>query len=381
MRIGFEAKRILSNKTGLGNYSRTLIHNLTTSNQELQLYLYCSENPTSTDEAMFTHPTNISFVTPTPQASKIKRNYWRHFQIGRMLSRDQIDVFHGLSHMLPNGIKCPKVVTIHDLIFLRYPQFYNFIDRMVYRNTFKKAIQSADAIIAISEATKKDILTFFDVPPQKIKVTYQTASPLFYNQTPPRTTTVGPPTKNLAFLKQWDLPQHYILFVGTLEPRKNILSLIQAYAQAKDKIQQKLVFSGKSGRFARTIHKEIGRLNLTEDVKILGFVPDQQLPELYNNADLFIYPSLFEGFGIPVLEAMLCGCPVVTSNSSSMREVGGNAAIYVNPLSIDDISNCLLVLNNSTELAKRREMSLVQAQLFSPDIITKNVLNIYRQLI
>jgi glycosyltransferase involved in cell wall biosynthesis len=224
------------------------------------------------------------------------------------------------------GIK--SIVTIHDLIFLRYPAYYKFIDRKIYTTKFRHACKHANKIIAISHQTKTDVINFFNIPPGKIEVIYQSCHERFMN-----------PLDELVksdVQKKFSLPSDYILYVGTIEERKNLLSCVKALHIGK--IDLPLVVVGKKTPYLSQINDYVKRNNLEKQLLLLSNVPDNDLPALYQKAKLFLYPSVFEGFGIPVLESLYSKTPVITSIGSCFREAGGEHSIYINPLDPEEMA-------------------------------------------
>lgn len=364
MKIAFDAKRFFHNTSGLGNYSRDLVRILATHFPENE-FLLLAKNKNEKGKDILNLP-NVLFQNIT------EGNFARQFKMGIDAQNADAQIFHGLSGELPlkwskKSIK--KVVTIHDLIFMRFPQFYSIFDRKIHLWKFKKAAKSADVIIAISEQTKKDIIKYLNVSEDKIRVIYQCCHAAF-KQIPSN-----------DFLNQvkekYHLPERFLLNVGTIEERKNLENIIKAL----DNTQIPLIVVGKK---KKSYYKRIQRLLTSHHVEVhfLEGVNMQELASIYKLADIFIYPSLFEGFGIPIIEALYSKTPVITSNVSCLPEAGGENSLYVNPLSSDDIRAKILHLwNNESERIIRAEKSFEFVQKFNETEIANHLIKVYKELI
>ncbi len=370
MKIGFEAKRIFHNKTGLGNYSRDLVRMLNTYYPNNDFLLY---NPKKATQNLFSFSSD-SIQEKLPQSSFHKKfyNFWRQKGIINDLKKDGVNIFHGLSGELPIGIKNKKiktVVTIHDLIFMRYPQFYSVVDRNIHFLKFKHAAQVADIVIAISEQTKKDIIEFLKIDPSKIIVIYQGCHHAFKE-------SYASSLKN-EIRNKYHLPESYILNVGTIESRKNILSAVKAI---KD-IDTHLVIVGKKTKYTQQIESYISENKLESKVTFLKGLSITELAVIYQEAKIFIYPSLFEGFGIPIIEALYSKTPVITSINGCFSEAGGPHSIYVNPEDSAEIAFQIKNILADQRLADNMsEKGYDYAQKFNDDIIAKQVFDVYQSL-
>jgi glycosyltransferase involved in cell wall biosynthesis len=254
-----------------------------------------------------------------------------------------LDIFHGLSHELPLGIQKAKVksiVTIHDLIYHFYPHDFPWIDRQVYDYKFRYACRHADRIIAISESTKQDIQRIFNIPGDKISVIYQPLSPV-YDQTYSE-------TQILKIRTQYKLPPNYNLYVGSTLPRKNLLNVLKAHVSIDNSERLPLVvLTGGNPKRLERIKKKYSDIS---DIFFFGQIDPTLLPVFYNQAALTLYPSKYEGFGLPIVESLKMGTPVITSNRSSLPEAAGDGAIYVDPNSPGDIAQAIISLNNDESL-------------------------------
>ena len=364
MKIAFDAKRFFHNTSGLGNYSRDLVRILAKKYPENE-FLLLAKNKNERGQEILNLP-NVAFQKIT------KGRMERQFKMGIDAQNTGADIFHGLSGELPlrwSAKPIKKVVTIHDLIYMRYPQFYSFIDRQIHLWKFKNAAKNADVIIAISEQTKRDIIKYLKAPEDKIKVIYQCCHAAFKQQ----------PTD--AFFQEvknkFHLPERFLLNVGTIEERKNLENIIKAI----EGTNIPLVVVGKR---KKTYFNKIKKLIQKHQVEVyfLDNVNMQELAAIFRLAEVFIYPSLFEGFGIPVIEALYSGTPVITSNVSCLPEAGGEHSLYVNPLDAEDIKSKILFLwNNASERQRRAEKSLEFVQKFNEEVIAEHVMNVYKELI
>ena len=351
MKIGFDAKRAFHNATGLGNYSRFVIEALLNHCPENE-YVGYSQSLGDGQWAMGNgQTTQFNVQRPTSKIQRLFPSFWRSYGIVSQLKADGIEVYHGLSNELPIGLnktKIKSVVTIHDLIFLRYPELYPAIDCFFYKLKFKSACQNADVIVAVSEQTKRDIIKFYNIDTQKIKVIYQDCDIAFHQIISPDSIT--------QMLRKYGISKPYILSVGTIEDRKNQLSLVKAFYEA-NLPDAELVLVGKSTKYQKKIEEFIIEKNLQNRVKILNKVPFSDLPALYQGSKVFAYLSFFEGFGIPIVEALHSGVPVLAATGSCLEEAGGGGGIYVNPLNINEIAKKLSLLWNDDSLRQ----TLIQA--------------------
>jgi glycosyltransferase involved in cell wall biosynthesis len=383
MNIGFDAKRAFHNQTGLGHYSRTLIHSLAKFYPGHQYYLF---NPKRSSIFQFEEE-NIHEILPGHFPSTLLTSAWRSSWVKKDLKNLKVDLYHGLSHEIPLGIEKTKirsVVTIHDLIHERYPEQYNPVDVKIYNKKFRYACQHADKIIAISEQTKNDIVEFYKIPAGKIRVTYQSCNPLFGE-------LLSAAQKKIICLK-YDLPPKFFLYVGSIIERKNLLNICKAVFILRNESAAPLVVIGDGGKYKQQVKDFIKQNDLERKIIFLSERPSaissktfqngEDLPAIYQSAKALIYPSFFEGFGIPVLEALWSGLPVITSHVSSLPEVGGNAVYYINPQSAEEIAEGMRKICNDQQFADvLREKGLAQAKKFSQQNCAETVMNVYEELI
>jgi len=368
MKIGFDAKRAFYNKTGLGNYSRNIFIYLNKYYPENKYFLF---SPKEKNSYNFENKENAKIILANGFIGKKIPSLWRTFFINKDIENEQLDIYHGLSNELPKGINSnttKTVVTIHDLIFLRFPKLYKPADRFIYNKKFRYACQKADKIIAISKQTKHDIIRYYKINPEKIEVVYQSCDPIYYKKCSSQ--------KKELVRKKYNLPSQYILNVGTVEKRKNILSAIKAIKFGK--INTPLVIVGRKTSYQKEIDRFIDENNLKNKIIFIENVDFLDLPAIYQMSCLFVYPSIFEGFGIPIIEAINSKVPVITSNVSSLPEAGGKNSIYVEPYNIEQIAEAIKkILDNETLKNEMIEKSYNFIQKFRGQNIAKDIMNVY----
>ena len=373
MRIGFDAKRAFSNNTGLGNYSRDTIKILSHYFPKNKHLLYTPKKNNNSRISFINDIENTVVCTPESLVNRTFKAYWRSKGVVKDLISNQIDLYHGLSNELPIGIETTSiktVVTIHDLIFMRYPNLFKAIDRKIYHKKFKSACERANKIIAISEQTKKDIIDFFCIPEEKIEVVYQGCNKVFQRK-------IREDEKHFTISK-YNLPKNYLLYVGTIEERKNLLTLLQAL---KELPCEKLVVVGNGRSYKAKCLRFITENKLSDRVLFLSGLSLEEMAVIYQSANIMIYPSIFEGFGIPILEALFSRTPIITSEKGCFSEAGGLNSKYINPLSVSDIKKTIIEILNSSELQNNmREKGFEYAQNFTNDRIARNLMEVYTNL-
>ena len=374
--IGFDAKRIVRNATGLGNYCRTLVNDLAwVVPDDWQLRLYTPDAGREALRSQVTETSRLQYVYPEGRPLKIQRSWWRVGPIVKDLQRDGVSLYHGLTGELPKGLRragIPSVVTIHDLIFLRHPEYYHWIDTKIYAWKFHVACREANRIIAISERTKQDIIELGGVSPECIDVIYQSCSPRF--------TTEPSPQLTAEVRNRYGLPQRFILSVGSIEERKNLLLAVRALHHLPEDIH--LVAVGKSTKYAESIINEARREGLVGRVHLLHGVPDADLQALYHEAEVFVYPSRYEGFGIPIIEAIHSGLPVVAATGSCLEEAGGPDCLYVSP---DDSEELAAAVSQLLKGREGRELRISRSRdyvrRFEGSNVASQVLDVYRRVL
>ncbi|HNU77663.1 MAG: glycosyltransferase family 1 protein [Prolixibacteraceae bacterium] len=370
MKIGFDAKRAFLNKAGLGNYSRNTLMGLMKYHPQHQYLLYTPEFRTD----LFKEYPFFETIHPAGSAFPFYKSFWRTFLLSGKIRKEGLDLFHGLSNELPAGIhrtKVPSVVTIHDLIFMNFPGLYKAVDRKIYFEKVRYACHASGRIIATSRQTRNDLIYHLNVDPLKVEVIYQGISERFFlNHYMEDTDQV---------LKRYRLPSRFILTVGTIEPRKNQLGVLRAIHRGNLDIPYVIV--GKSTMYTELIMEYIEKHGLHNRVFILTNVPDFELPALYQKAECMVYLSHYEGFGLPIVEAMACGCPVITSSVSSLPEIGGEAVLYCNPDDEEALANLVSRVIENPALAKdMSRKGKKRAWDFHPENHVEALMDFYRKV-
>lgn len=372
MRIGFDAKRMFNNFTGLGNYSRFVVDALADRFPEHEYVLYTPRLRNHPETQVYQQG---KFIIRKPESfvAKQLKSVWRSYALGNVAAQDGVTIFHGLSNELPltKPASLKTIVTVHDIIFKRYPEYYKPIDVQIYTWKLKKACASADVVIAVSQQTSSDLQEFLHVPASKIRVVYQGCHPNFK--------VVASDEQKQSVRLKYNLPNEFLLCVGTIERRKNALTLVKAIAGLKSSIP--LVLVGKATEYLKEIQTYISNNNLENRVFIHHNISFADLPTVYQLAHVFIYPSLFEGFGIPIVEAIVSGVPVITSTGSCFVEAGGAGAIYVDPKNEEVLAKQIELVSSSTDLrTKMISTSQEYIQQFEPPIIAQNLMQLYQSL-
>jgi len=370
MKIAFDAKRALNNSSGLGNYSRNLFNALTQEFPDNDYLLFSSK---AKDEFFHQLNGNFKIIFPETRFQKSTPALWRSFGIKSDLQKHRAEIYHGLSNEIPFGISgsgVRSVVTIHDLIFLKHKEQYPFADRQIYELKTCYAVKHADKIIAVSNETKNDLMEMYGVEEEKVEVVYPIIDKAFEIQ-------------ELRSQNQdkYNLPSKYILNVGSFFPRKNQETLIAAFNLIKNKVEEDLILIGNSGTMKEKLELYLQKINLQQRVKILTDVTKEDLPIIYQHASAFVFPSLFEGFGMPVVEALLSKVPVIATKGGCFEEAGGKDSLYINPNSAEEIADAILKVLNDTELKNKMiETGFVHAQTMNEKIIAERTMNVYKRI-
>lgn len=374
MKIGFDAKRAFCNTRGLGNYSRDTIRLLTEQFPENSYSLF---TPRINESIQWTYNTHCA-STIMPQGihgKKLLSSIWRTWGICKDIKRLDLDIYHGLSHELPYGIEkthTRTVVTMHDLIFLKNPELFPFFDRYSFKKKYIHGCKTADRVIAISEETKRDMMEYLHEEGSRIDVVYQGCNPVFHQ-----------PLKEseLETIRQkYALPSEFMLIICAIERRKNHELILKAMRHPQLDIP--LVVVGRPSEYKKYLETLIREYGLEDRVIFLDAMPTTALPALYRLASVFVYPSLFEGFGIPILEAITMGTPVVTSEGSCFRETGGKAAKYVDCNDSDQLAETLLdVLQHQDVRDGMVAAGYEHARNFTDEAVARNLMSVYKKIL
>lgn len=374
--LGFDGKRAAQNRTGLGNYSRFVISGLSRYSQAEQLLVYTPSPRRMNCLDGLDKEERVGLRFPAGVWSGPLSSLWRTAGIVGDIAKDGVSLFHGLSNELPLSIRkaagVRSIVTIHDLIFLRFPELYGRVNCAIYNYKFRKACEIADRVIAVSECTKRDIVSFYGTDPSKIDVVYQGCDEQFWH-----TATAE---AKAAARKRYNLPERYILYVGSIEVRKNLLLLAKALLHLPADVH--VVAVGKRTAYATEVEKFCAANGLSSRLTMLSGVDFAAFPAIYQMADAFAYPSRFEGFGIPMLEAIVSGVPAIGCTGSCLEEAGGPGCLYVDP---DDDEALAKALNNVlSDNALRQKMiadGTAYAQNFRQDKLTGDLVEIYKKVL
>ncbi len=367
MLVGFEASSLRGCKSGVGYYTENLLGSIMRVAPEHDYVLFSNREMNGTWQRLGSERLYDRRYFPV-------RALWMQAILPVALRDVRPDVCHFTNYLAPLSCDCPQIVTIYDMTVFITPRYHDFKKLVLDRTLIPRVAKRADAIITVSNSARYDILRHLKVPREKVKVIMGAVSSHFR------------PVIDQAQLdsvkSKYGLRQPFILYVGTIEPRKNLTRLIQAFADLKKSgLPHKLVIVGQSGWHVGPIFAEVERLLLSKDVIFTGYVPFEDLPALYSLCETMAFPSLYEGFGLPVLEAMACGAAVVTSRSSSLIEVAGDAALLVNPLSVDEIADSLRRLHQDPDLrAELREHGIARASNFTWEAAARSTLDLYEKV-
>jgi glycosyltransferase involved in cell wall biosynthesis len=368
VRIGIDARLFLAERTGIGSYTSHLLHSLADLTREEEFVLF-TDKPVPLPGPNFTN--EVIAVR--------KRILWTLFSLPLRLRRRPVDLFHGTANFeLPPTRQCRLVSTVHDLIPLHFPELVSKKFYLLFRALIGRTIGRSDRVITDSEYSRRDILERFPVPEEKV-----TVIPLAPH---PRFRAVDDTGGDDSIRRRYALPRRYVLFVGVFEPRKNIPLLVDAFVSFRRRFEVgddfQLALVGGAGYRGEEIAKEIRNRGLEPAVRLLGYVPDEDLPALYRQADLLVVPSMYEGFGLPALEAMACGAPVLAADRSSLPEVVGPSGRLFAPGDPDLLADQMAQILSSDET--RAEMSArgrERAALFTWEETASRTLRVYREVL
>ena len=386
MNIGFDAKRAAQNRTGLGNYSRFVIRILSEKFAGNQYHLY-TPKPHRMPYLQEIPTLKHLFLHFPPQGiwSRI-RSLWRVWGITKDIQKDGIQIFHGLSNELPLNIRTPEqrkmkaggkgckyIVTVHDLIFIHTPQYYHWIDRQIYNFKFRRACRCADRVIAVSEYTKQEIMHYYHTPESKIDVVYQGCDPVFSQEIEEG--------KLQEVKARYQLPDKFVLYVGSIEERKNLMLVAKAMAELNRRAAIHVVAVGRHTAYVDQIQDFLKAQGIDHLFHFYHQVPYADLPSFYKWASTFAYPSRIEGFGIPLLEAISSGVPAIGCTGSCLEEAGGPNSIYVNPDDAKGMADA--ILRTCTDEPLRQHMiseGKKYALNFSDEKLSHDLMKVYENL-
>lgn len=372
MRICIDASPAVHHRAGLGRYTQELVTALMTIDTENEyVAFYNRPSEAQVDPPLGCLPHLATNLPNKPWRMSVLLAQFMHLPQDRLFPG--VDLFHATDHLLPRLSQVKSVFTLHDLVFRFYPETHMPLNRWFLTLMMPRFLQAADAVIAVSECTKRDAIRLYGVDESKIRVIYEGVNPCF---------RLAPSEAISAVRQNHNLPEHFILSVGTIEPRKNLNTLLAAYRALRHRgAEFKLVIVGKKGWLYQGFFRRLRELGLEDEVIFPGFVPDDDLPALYSAADLFVFPSLYEGFGLPLLEAMACGTPVVTSDVSSLPEIVGDAAITVDPHKAEELAEAILrILEDPVLRVRLQNKGLARAKIFSWEDTAKKTLEIYEDV-
>lgn len=386
MRIGIDARTILNPEKGeaigVGHYTYQLIRNLLELDKVNEYVLFFDFHVREKDIKKFTKPNVKIKFYPFSDYKKYLPGAYSEILGTATLTKEKLDVIHSTSphSRIPTGYRGKCIVTFHDLSIYKIPQCYPKISGVKEKATYSLMAKKADRIIAVSQSTKKDIEEIFKIPSEKIDVIYSGLDKRFFDESRIASQKV---------LEKYGITKKYILFLGTLEPSKNITRLLEAFAKFKEKsnppvggenekFDYQLVLAGKRGWLSQEYLQTIKDLGLNKDVIFTGYIVGDELVPLFRNSQFFIMPSLYEGFGMTVLEAFATGTPAIISKVSSLPEIAGDAAFYVNPMNTDELAEAMLKFSQDENLRKEfREKGLEQVKKFDWQKTARETLEIY----
>ena len=368
VRIAIDARKL--HDFGIGTYVRNLLFQLGRLDPSTEYVVLCQPEDRDTIAEFGSN------VRPVVEPSR-PYSVAEQFRVPLALRREQIDLFHATHYVLPPLTRRRSIVTIHDCIHLMFPQYLPSRMAHGYAKAFLwSATQQAQRILTVSEASKRDILKLFDVPPERVAVIYNAIDERF---------RLTPDEAQVARVRErYQLDDAFVLYVGNIKPHKNVVRLIDAFAKVRQAglDHLKLLVIGDEITRHTALRRAVHRGKLHKHVRFLGFVPTETLSILYRLASVFVFPSLYEGFGLPPLEAMACGTPVVTSNISSLPEIVGDAAILIDPYDSTSIANGILqALSDATLREKLRTRGLARVQRYSWERSVGQVREIYDEVL
>jgi glycosyltransferase involved in cell wall biosynthesis len=334
---------------GVSRYTYSLLDGLSHANADLHYTAFVNgHEAAAAARSPLSAAARLRLVPSAwPTARPPERIFWEQVALPWALRQRKVDVFHSPVNVLPRGVPCASVVTVHDLAFIHYPHYFRPARRLYQRVFTVESTRAATLVVAVSESTKRDLVERFHVPEERVRVIYPAIDADFQ--------PVERPDELARFRAEHYLPERYLLFLGTLEPRKNLLGLVEAYARlrALDPLAPPLVIAGAKGWYHEAVFARVRTLGMEEHITFAGYISRKEQPLWYAAAEFFVYPSFYEGFGLPVAEALACGTPTITSSVSSMPEAGGSIATLVQPGDVDGLAHAMQSALANTSLRER----------------------------
>lgn len=372
MRVGIDATALPAQPGGAGIYTIQLIRALKSLNESIDLVVFAHDfgadliNTTETDSFQFVR---------IPRKSPARRLIWEQTVFSRQVRNSGIDLLHSLHYTRPRSLSCASVVTYHDMTFFLYPQYHTLFKRYFFSRAIRYSARKADAIIAVSNNTRRDAIRLLGLPENKI-----TAIPLGVSS---EYRVISDEEHLEKIRNKYKLPQEFILYVGVVEPRKNVTLLLCAFSKLlREDLDQKLVIAGQLGWMYENVFEQAEKLGIEDQVIFPGYIPSGDLPGLYNLASIFVYPSIYEGFGLPPLEAMACGIPTITTRISSMPENVGEAALLVPPQDEEALAGAIRSLINDPQRQQQlSKMGVQRASTFTWEDTARATAGIYQQVL
>jgi glycosyltransferase involved in cell wall biosynthesis len=374
MRICLDLSPVVQRKAGLGTYAQRLAEHLLAVDREnaYSAFHYGRTVKEPLRPPLDALPRRVVPWSARPWRLGVAARHFLGLNMDSMFA--DVDIFHATEHLLPPLRRVRTVFTFHDAIYALFPQYHLPMNRLFLGLMMPRFLRRADAIITVSECSKGDAVRLYGIDPARIRVIYEGVDARFQ--------PVTDPTRLAQVRARYGLPEHYVLYVGTIEPRKNLTTLLEAYANLRFAIcDLRLVIAGKKGWLYESFFARLRELGLEDAVVLPGYIADEYLPALYSAANVFAFPSLYEGFGLPLLEAMACGTPVVCSNASSLPEVCDGAALLVEPTDVPALVQAMeRVLSDESLRATLRARGLAQAAKFSWERTARETLAVYREV-
>lgn len=375
MRIAIDLSPAIHQKAGLGRYARMLAEHLIAQDCANEYIAFAYGRRFAADD--LPHSLRVLPRANIPLGARPWRmSVWLAHSLGIPLdgALPRLDLFHATEHLLPPLKSARTVFTLHDLIFQFFPEYHLPLNHWFLRNAMPRFLRRADAIIAVSECTKRDAIATYQLPSEKITVIHEGVNPAL------RLVKDKNPIDQARARYAGNQP--FIFFLGTIEPRKNIITLVDALRTLRSRgLPQRLLVAGRKGWLYQETFDHVRHTGMENAVTFLDFIPDDDLPALFAACDAFVFPSLYEGFGLPSLEAMACGAPVVCSNTSSLPEVVGDAALLVDPRDVGEIANAVERVIGDRNLSNElRTKGFAQATKFSWERTARETLAVYNQV-